>query len=109
VLDEGVGLHEVGHAGDDHGDGHAAPCVVAPRGRAAARRPGGQGCSDENEAEEHRALLSGSFQWSVSSIQLFTGKIYSRTVHQHGYRANAAADLEGHHWTFAQARPTMLG
>jgi uncharacterized glyoxalase superfamily protein PhnB len=28
-------------------------------------------------------------------------------IHQHGYRAYVAADLEGHHWTFAQARPTM--
>ena len=28
-------------------------------------------------------------------------------VHQHGYRAYEAADLEGHRWTFAQARPTM--
>ena len=29
-------------------------------------------------------------------------------IHSHGYRAYTAADLEGHHWTFAQARPTML-
>lgn len=28
-------------------------------------------------------------------------------LHRHGYRAYTAADLEGHHWTFAQARPTM--
>jgi uncharacterized glyoxalase superfamily protein PhnB len=28
-------------------------------------------------------------------------------IHQHGYRAYVAADLEGHHWTFLQARPTM--
>ncbi len=28
-------------------------------------------------------------------------------IHQYGYRAYTAADLEGHHWTFAQARPTM--
>jgi uncharacterized glyoxalase superfamily protein PhnB len=28
-------------------------------------------------------------------------------IYQHGYRAYQAADLEGHHWTFAQARPTM--
>ena len=28
-------------------------------------------------------------------------------IHQHGYRAYTAADLEGHQWTFAQARPTM--
>jgi uncharacterized glyoxalase superfamily protein PhnB len=28
-------------------------------------------------------------------------------IHQHGYRAYEAADLEGHHWTFAQARPAM--
>lgn len=28
-------------------------------------------------------------------------------IHQHGYRAYTAADVEGHHWTFAQARPTM--
>jgi uncharacterized glyoxalase superfamily protein PhnB len=28
-------------------------------------------------------------------------------IHQHGYRAYVAEDLEGHQWTFAQARPTM--
>jgi uncharacterized glyoxalase superfamily protein PhnB len=26
-------------------------------------------------------------------------------IHQHGYRAYTAADLEGHHWTFAQRGP----
>jgi uncharacterized glyoxalase superfamily protein PhnB len=28
-------------------------------------------------------------------------------IHQHGYRAYTAEDLEGRRWTFAQARPTM--
>ena len=28
-------------------------------------------------------------------------------IQQHGYRAYVAEDLEGHRWTFAQARPTM--
>jgi len=28
-------------------------------------------------------------------------------IHEHGYRAYTAEDLEGHHWTFAQARPTQ--
>ncbi len=28
-------------------------------------------------------------------------------IHQHGYRAYVADDLEGNRWTFAQARPTM--
>lgn len=28
-------------------------------------------------------------------------------IHQHGYRGYEAADLEGHHWTFAQASPRM--
>jgi len=28
-------------------------------------------------------------------------------IHQYGYRSYQAEDLEGHHWTFAQARPTM--
>jgi uncharacterized glyoxalase superfamily protein PhnB len=28
-------------------------------------------------------------------------------IRQHGYRAYEAADLEGHRWTFAQARPAM--
>ncbi|MDQ2943580.1 MAG: VOC family protein [Candidatus Dormibacteraeota bacterium] len=28
-------------------------------------------------------------------------------IHQHGYRAYIAEDVEGHPWTFAQARPTM--
>jgi uncharacterized glyoxalase superfamily protein PhnB len=28
-------------------------------------------------------------------------------IHQHGYRAYEAEDIEGRRWTFAQARPTM--
>ncbi|GAA1108322.1 hypothetical protein GCM10009630_01540 [Kribbella jejuensis] len=28
-------------------------------------------------------------------------------IHQHGYKCYEAEDLEGHHWTFLQARPTM--
>ena len=28
-------------------------------------------------------------------------------IHQYGYRSYEAADLEGNHWTFAQARPTQ--
>jgi uncharacterized glyoxalase superfamily protein PhnB len=30
-------------------------------------------------------------------------------IHQHGFRAYVAEDLEGHRWTIAQARPTMKG
>jgi hypothetical protein len=30
-------------------------------------------------------------------------------IHQHGYRAYVAEDLEGRRWTSAQARPTMRG
>ncbi|MDR2986892.1 MAG: hypothetical protein LBV34_18850 [Nocardiopsaceae bacterium] len=29
-------------------------------------------------------------------------------IYQHGFRAYEAEDLEGHRWTFVQARPTML-
>jgi uncharacterized glyoxalase superfamily protein PhnB len=29
-------------------------------------------------------------------------------IHQHGYRAYVADDLEGHRWTFAQANPRMV-
>ena len=28
-------------------------------------------------------------------------------IQQHGYRAYTAEDLEGHRWSFVQARPTM--
>ena len=28
-------------------------------------------------------------------------------IRQHGFRAYQAEDLEGHPWTFVQARPTM--
>jgi hypothetical protein len=28
-------------------------------------------------------------------------------IHERGYRAYGAEDLEGNRWTFAQARPTM--
>src|SRR5262249_274940 len=30
-------------------------------------------------------------------------------IRRHGYRAYEAADLDGHRWTFAQARPAMGG
>jgi uncharacterized glyoxalase superfamily protein PhnB len=36
-----------------------------------------------------------------------SGATIVEPVHQHGYRAYVAADIEGHRWTFAQARPTM--
>lgn len=36
-----------------------------------------------------------------------TGATIVQGIHQHGYRAYVAQDLEGHHWTIAQARPTM--
>ena len=29
-------------------------------------------------------------------------------IHQHGYRAYVADDIEGHRWTFAQANPKMI-
>jgi uncharacterized glyoxalase superfamily protein PhnB len=35
------------------------------------------------------------------------GVVVVEGIHQHGYRAYVAEDLEGHRWTFAQARPTM--
>jgi uncharacterized glyoxalase superfamily protein PhnB len=28
-------------------------------------------------------------------------------IHQHGYRRYVCEDLEGHRWSFAQARPTQ--
>jgi uncharacterized glyoxalase superfamily protein PhnB len=37
-----------------------------------------------------------------------TGATIIQGIHQHGYRAYTAEDLEGHRWTFAQARPTMV-
>ncbi|MEV0793358.1 VOC family protein [Kribbella sp. NPDC050459] len=39
-------------------------------------------------------------------VQGAGAKILSE-IHSHGYRCYEAEDLEGHHWTFAQARPTM--
>jgi uncharacterized glyoxalase superfamily protein PhnB len=36
------------------------------------------------------------------------GATIVRGIEQHGYRAYQAEDLEGHRWTFAQARPTMV-
>jgi len=38
---------------------------------------------------------------SANGAKIVTG------IHQHGYRSYEAEDLEGHRWTFAQARPTM--
>lgn len=35
------------------------------------------------------------------------GATIVKEIHQQGYRAYEAEDLEGRHWTFAQARPTM--
>ncbi|TDU87317.1 putative glyoxalase superfamily protein PhnB [Kribbella voronezhensis] len=41
-----------------------------------------------------------------SRSSAYGAKIVSE-IHQHGYRRYEAEDLEGHRWTFAQARPTM--
>jgi len=38
---------------------------------------------------------------------LAQGATIVRGIHQRGYRAYVADDLEGYRWTFAQARPTM--
>jgi uncharacterized glyoxalase superfamily protein PhnB len=35
------------------------------------------------------------------------GATIVKEIHQQGYRAYEAEDLEGRRWTFAQARPTM--
>ena len=35
------------------------------------------------------------------------GAVIVEPIRRHGYRAYVAEDLEGHRWTFAQARPTM--
>jgi uncharacterized glyoxalase superfamily protein PhnB len=35
------------------------------------------------------------------------GATIAEGIHQHGYRAYVAEDVEGYRWTFAQARPTM--
>jgi uncharacterized glyoxalase superfamily protein PhnB len=35
------------------------------------------------------------------------GATIAEEIHQQGYRAYTAEDLEGRRWTFAQARPTM--
>jgi uncharacterized glyoxalase superfamily protein PhnB len=37
------------------------------------------------------------------------GATIAAGIHQQGYRAYTAEDLEGRRWTFAQARPTMRG
>jgi uncharacterized glyoxalase superfamily protein PhnB len=36
------------------------------------------------------------------------GATIVQEIHQHGYRAYVADDLEGHRWTFAQANPKMV-
>jgi uncharacterized glyoxalase superfamily protein PhnB/uncharacterized protein YndB with AHSA1/START domain len=36
------------------------------------------------------------------------GATITTEIHQRGYRAYTAEDLEGRRWTFAQARPTMI-
>jgi uncharacterized glyoxalase superfamily protein PhnB len=48
-----------------------------------------------DDLDAHFARASAAGATIVSEIQ------------QHGYRAYAAEDLEGHRWTFVQARPTM--
>jgi uncharacterized glyoxalase superfamily protein PhnB len=35
------------------------------------------------------------------------GATIVQPIHEHGFRGYVAEDLEGHHWTFAQARPTQ--
>jgi uncharacterized glyoxalase superfamily protein PhnB len=48
-----------------------------------------------DELDAHFAHATGAGATIISEIR------------QRGYRAYTAEDLEGHRWTFAQARPTM--
>ena len=50
--------------------------------------------------------VAGGFDRAVAACRRLGATIVEPT-HQYGYRAYVATDLEGHRWTFAQARPTM--
>jgi uncharacterized glyoxalase superfamily protein PhnB/uncharacterized protein YndB with AHSA1/START domain len=88
---------ESGDAGRARGDGEAGG---AGAGGAGAREAGRARPThvpwiyvDDLEAHLARAQAAGA-----SIVE---------PIRQHGYRAYQAEDLEGHRWTFAQARPTM--
>jgi uncharacterized protein YndB with AHSA1/START domain/uncharacterized glyoxalase superfamily protein PhnB len=66
----------------------------------------------EREGERHGASVDSPWVYVVDlDAHLAHARAEGATIvteiHQHGYRAYEAEDLEGRRWTFAQARPTM--
>jgi uncharacterized glyoxalase superfamily protein PhnB len=66
----------------------------------------------EGEVPDNRAithmpwLFVDDLEGHFAHTQASGGRIVEG-IRKHGYRAYVAADLEGHQWTIAQARPTM--
>ena len=104
-LADAFGLDAPAEFGDDEGDGHSwiefriGNCSVILLPLGGGRAEGDVVTHvpwvfvDDLDAHLERARSRGA--------TIVSG------IHQHGYRAYEAADLEGHHWTFVQARPTM--
>jgi uncharacterized glyoxalase superfamily protein PhnB len=104
-LADAFGLGAPDEIGDDEGDEHGwiefrignCPVILFPLG-------GGRA---EGDAVTHMPWVF------VDDLDAHLERARSRGativsgIHQHGYRAYEAADLEGHHWTFVQARPAM--
>jgi hypothetical protein len=98
-LQRAFGLQPVIEPADEIGDWSEfrmgdAPLIVL-RGEAAASAPIHVPWVFVDDLDAHLATAREAGAAIVSEIE------------QHGYRAYVASDLEGNHWTFAQARPTM--
>jgi uncharacterized glyoxalase superfamily protein PhnB len=67
----------------------------------------GRDGSDKPPARSHEPWVFVDDLGSHLASARRAGATVIEEVKQYGYRAYVAEDLEGHRWTFAQARPTM--
>ncbi len=93
-----------------------APAPRIGRGHGLDRVPRRQRCADSPHRRGRRrpSTASRTCRSCTSTTSMHTSNTpahrarrSSKPIHQYGYRAYVAEDLEGHRWTFAQARPTM--
>ena len=85
--------------------GHCSLMVMPADGSGSHDGRDGQN-SDEREPTHVPWIYVDDLNAHLARAQA-AGAAIVEPIRQHGYRAYQAEDLEGHRWTFAQARPTM--
>jgi uncharacterized glyoxalase superfamily protein PhnB len=111
-LAEVFGLETPGILGEDGGHqwieflaGHCSVIITGQDGMLPGSRPGPPPA--EGTAASHTPWIYVDDLDAHFARAQAGGATIVAPIHQHGFRAYAADDLEGHRWVFAQARPAM--